>query len=156
VFYRFACHAVTRCTVTYLCPATKALLCIPTREQKLDVAHNSMTVATIIPALQATTGLRHLRLHLQFASSWLFWRYPRPWCEYNSPTRNYYYCCCHLQARVFCVLCLQETSGASETWRKETYSHRIWHYGRKHWALTVETFSNGHQSQCQVPKQKRN
>jgi hypothetical protein len=75
VFCRYACHAVTRCTVTYLCPATRAPPCIRTDGQKRNVARSITTTAARAPALPVANGcrrLRHKRLH---TCSLLFWQW---------------------------------------------------------------------------------
>ena len=90
MFCRFACHAATRCTVTYLCPATRPPLCIRTDGQKRNVARSNTTMAATAPALPVGNGFRRLRRKRLLTCSLLFWQWLRHWlplyCEYNAPT----------------------------------------------------------------------
>ena len=90
MFCRFACHAATRCTVTYLCPATRAPLCIRTDGQKRNVARSNTTRAATAPAPPVGSGFRRLRHKRLLTCSLLFWQWVRGWqllsCGYNAPT----------------------------------------------------------------------
>ncbi|PSN53066.1 hypothetical protein C0J52_03975 [Blattella germanica] len=63
----FVCLAVTRCTVTYLFPATKALLYSPTQEQKQDGERNSI-ITTAATRISAVNFYLLARIHLLICS----------------------------------------------------------------------------------------
>ena len=103
MFCRCACHAATRCTATYLCPATKVLLCIRTEGQKQNVAL-STTIAATVPTLQVgDTGFRHLRCKLLPTCSLCYWRWSRVSYEYNSLSDDF-----SARVQILLLLCVSK------------------------------------------------